>query len=125
MAIRAVTGADTLAVVERFNQAWNRHDIGAVSALLADDVVFENTNPPPDGARVTGKADVARIFEQWFARNPDGYFDAEEMFVVEDRCVVRWIYRKTRDGQPWHLRGVDIFRVRNRRVVEKLSYVKG
>jgi ketosteroid isomerase-like protein len=29
------------------------------------------------------------------------------------------------DGQPWHLRGVDVFRVRDGKVAEKLAYVKG
>jgi ketosteroid isomerase-like protein len=45
--------------------------------------------------------------------------------VTEDRAVVRWVYQKTRNGQPWHLRGVDVFRVRDGRVAEKLAYVKG
>jgi ketosteroid isomerase-like protein len=30
-----------------------------------------------------------------------------------------------REGKPWHLRGIDVFRVRDGRVAEKLSYVKG
>jgi hypothetical protein len=47
------------------------------------------------------------------------------MFAAGDRCVVRWIYRKIRDGKPWHLRGVDLFRVQNGRVTEKLAYTKG
>jgi len=29
-----------------------------------------------------------------------------------------------RDGVPGHVRGVDLFRVRDRRVAEKRSYVK-
>jgi len=39
--------------------------------------------------------------------------------------VVRWVYRKIRDGRPWHLRGVDVFRVRDGKVAEKFVYVKG
>jgi len=39
--------------------------------------------------------------------------------------VVRWIYRWVRDGQEGHVRGVDVFRVRDGKVAEKLSYVKG
>ncbi len=33
--------------------------------------------------------------------------------------------RKVRDGQPWHLRGVDVFPVREGKVAAKLAYVKG
>ena len=31
------------------------------------------------------------------------------MIVSGDRAVVLWVYRKMRKGQPWHLRGVDVF----------------
>jgi len=60
-----------------------------------------------------------------FARNPDARFEAEEMIVSGDRAVVRWVYRKMRNGQPWHIRGVDVFTVRDGKVAAKLAYVKG
>jgi len=52
-------------------------------------------------------------------------FDAEDIIVSGYRGVVRWVYRKVRAGQPWHLRGVDIFTVRDGKVAAKLAYVKG
>ena len=112
-------------VVTRFNAALNRHDAAAVAALLTDDTVFENTGPVPDGTRVEGKAAVAAFWEKWIAGNADAVFETEDMFVAGDRCTVRWIYRKMRNGQPWHLRGVDVFTVRDGKVAAKLSYVKG
>ena len=115
----------TLASVKRFNEACNRHDVDAVMAALTDDCIFENTNPAPDGKRYQGQAEVRAFWETFFQNSPDALFEAEEMFATKDRCVVRWIYRKTRDGQPWHLRGVDVFRVRDGKVAEKLAYVKG
>jgi hypothetical protein len=42
-----------------------------------------------------------------------------------NRSVVRWVYRKQRNGQPWHLRGVDVFTVRHGKVAAELAYVKG
>ena len=33
---------------------------------------------------------------------PDAPFEAEDILVSGDRAVVRWIYRKMRNGQPWH-----------------------
>lgn len=115
----------TLAAVARFNSAFNRHDVDAVMNAMTEDCVFENTNPQPDGARLLGATAVRAYWEKFFASNPDAVFETEEIFATDDRCVVRWIYRKTKDGQPWHLRGVDIFKVRNGKVAEKLSYVKG
>ena len=115
----------TLEAVHQFNDAFNRHDVDAVMAMMTDDCVFENTNPPPDGARYRGQAEVREVWKKFFAQNPDAVFEFEEILPFGDRCVVRWIYRKTKEGKPWHLRGVDIFRVREGKVAEKLSYVKG
>src|SRR5579872_1101605 len=120
-----VAGATTRMVIDRFNKAFNRHDSDAVAALLTDDTVFEDTSPPPDGQRIEGKAAVAAFWREWFARNPDARFEAEEIIVSGDRAVVRWVYNKVRKGQPWHLRGVDIFTVRDGKVAAKLAYVKG
>jgi ketosteroid isomerase-like protein len=115
----------TRAAVERFNQAFNRHDPEAVAAMLTDDTVFEDTSPQPDGKRVEGKAAVAAFWKDWFIHNADAKFDAEEMIVSGNRATVLWVYRKMRNGQPWHLRGVDVFTVRDGKIAAKLAYVKG
>ncbi|WP_198424869.1 nuclear transport factor 2 family protein [Spirosoma endbachense] len=115
----------TLDAVERFNAAFNRHDVDAVMNAMTEDCIFENTNPQPDGTRLVGADAVRAYWGKFFAANPDAIFETEEIFATGDRCVVRWIYRKTKEGKPWHLRGVDIFKVRNGKVAEKLAYVKG
>jgi len=115
----------TQLVIDRFNEAFNRHDADALARLLTDDTVFEDTSPPPDGRRIEGKPAVVEFWRQWFARNADAVFETEDVIVTDDRAVVRWVYRKLRNGQPWHLRGVDVFTVRGDRVAAKLAYVKG
>src|ERR1700690_23727 len=122
---RAVSEQSTRTIIQRFNEAFNRHDADSLSALMTDDTVFEDTSPAPDGRRVQGKAAVVDFWRGWFARNPDAQFEAEEIIVSGDRAIVRWVYRKMRNGQPWHLRGVDLFTVRNGTVAAKLAYVKG
>jgi ketosteroid isomerase-like protein len=112
-------------VIARFNEAFNRHDADALDQLLTDDTVFEDTSPAPDGRRIEGRSDVVAFWRAWFARNPDALFEAEDTIVAGDRVVVRWIYRKRRDGKPWHMRGVDVFTVRDGKVAAKLAYVKG
>jgi ketosteroid isomerase-like protein len=118
-------GGSAADVVNRFNDAINRHDAAAVRALLTDDTVFENTGPVPDGTRIVGKAEVAAFWEKWFASNPGAKFEAEEVVVAGDRVTVRWVYRKMRDGKPWHLRGIDLLTVRDGKIAAKLAYVKG
>lgn len=119
------TAISTISVIENFNAAFNLHDVTAVMNLMTDDCVFENTSPMPDGTRIEGSDAVRKYWEKFFAANRDAYFESEEIFACDDRCTVRWIYRKTKEGKPWHLRGVDIFKVRNGKVAEKLAYVKG
>ncbi len=114
-----------LDVIVRFNEAVNRHDVNAIMALMTDDCVFDNTRPPPEGERFEGQQRVRAFWEQLFARSPHARFETEEMFGAGDRCVVRWVYHWIKDGTPGHVRGVDVFRVRDGRVAEKLSYVKG
>jgi ketosteroid isomerase-like protein len=115
----------TRTAINNFNEAFNRHDADALAEFLTDDTVFEDTSPAPDGRRIDGKAAVIDFWRGWFARNSDAHFDAEETIITGNRAVVLWVYRKMRDGQPWHIRGVDIFTVRNGKVAAKLAYVKG
>jgi ketosteroid isomerase-like protein len=122
----ALTVAQTTrTVIDRFNETFNQHDADALAHLLTDDTVFEDTSPAPDGRRIEGNAAVVAFWREWFARNPDALFEAEDVIVSGDRAVVRWVYRKLRSGQPWHLRGVDVFTVRDGKVAAKLAYVKG
>ncbi len=57
----------TLAAVERFNAAFNRHDVDAVMKEMTEDCIFENTNPAPDGARLVG---AAAVREYWTNFSP-------------------------------------------------------
>ena len=119
-------GSETAAVVERFNDALNRHDVDAVMALMTEDCIFENTYPPPDGERHVGQAAVRAFWEGMLRSSPDAHFETEEMFTAGDRCTVRWRYTFTgSDGVAGHMRGADIFRVRDGKVAEKFAYVKG
>jgi ketosteroid isomerase-like protein len=118
--------ATTLAAVRRFNEAFNRHDVVGVMAAMSEDCVFENTWPRPDGERHVGQAAVRRFWERFFRETPSAQFETEEIFAAGSRCVMRWVYRwQTPDGAPGHVRGVDVFCVRDGLVTEKLSYVKG
>jgi ketosteroid isomerase-like protein len=125
-AAQTVATAMTVATIEQFNAALNRHDVDAVMALMTNDCIFENTYPPPDGERYEGQAAVRHFWERMLRSSPDAAFATEEMVAAGDRCVVRWRYTYTgADGRSGHIRGIDLFRVRDGKVAEKLAYVKG
>ena len=118
--------ASTLAVVEAFNEAFNRHDVDAIMNAMIDDCVFEGTGPVPDSARFQGQVEVRAGWERLLSSFPRAYFETEDIFAHGDRCVGRWIYTLVDgDGNPGRLRGVDVFRVRDGKIAEKCSYVKG
>lgn len=120
------SSSPTREVIDAFNAAFSRHDVDAIMALMTEDCVFENTSPAPDGERYEGQANVRRFWTRFFASTPSARFDTEEIFTCGDRGVVRWRYSwQEPDGPPGHVRGVDVFLIRDGRVAEKLSYVKG
>jgi ketosteroid isomerase-like protein len=106
--------------VTRFSAAFDRKDVDAVMAAMTEDCVFESTSPP-DGARYEGQAAVRAAWEDLFASSPDALFSTEELIMCGDRAIARWRYEWS-DG---HVRGIDVFRLRDGLVAEKFSYVKG
>ncbi|MFC6288312.1 TIGR03086 family metal-binding protein [Nocardioides sp. GCM10027113] len=116
----------THAGLTRFSAAFGRGDVDAVMALTTDDCVFEATTPAPDGQRHEGAEAVRAVWEELFATTRDASFTEEESMVCGDRAVLRWRFDWTEpDGAPGHVRGVDVLRLRDGKVCEKLSYVKG
>jgi ketosteroid isomerase-like protein len=109
-----------LEVVEAFGTAWADHDLDAALALVTDDCVFDATGPAPDGASHVGPHAIRRAWQAIFD-DAGSRFEAEETFASDDRVVQLWRY--SWDGG--HVRGVDVFKIRDGKVAEKLSYVKG
>jgi len=92
--------------IERYNDAWNAHDVDAIVALHAPGMVFENHTA---GERVEGEAvgpHIARIFENW----PDLVFRGRRLYVRDGLVVSEWTASGT-DGEGRRLEwdGVDVF----------------
>jgi ketosteroid isomerase-like protein len=113
-------GEDTRVAVERFHEAFNRHDLVALAQVISEDVVFEDTGPP-DGTRHIGRDAMLDACRQLFTDTPAAHFEIEDTLIAGDRAIVRWRYSWA-DG---HVRGVDLMRVRDGMVTESFAYVKG
>jgi ketosteroid isomerase-like protein len=118
--IRQQTEITSAEAVARFDAAFARQDVDAVMAAMTEDCVFEST-APPDGVRHIGQDAVRAAWVELFASSPDAVFSTEEQLVCGDRVVSRWLYRFS----GGHVRGIDVFRIRDGLVAEKCSYVKG
>jgi len=114
------------AALAGFSASFASGDVDAIMARMTQDCVFESTGPAPDGKRHEGQAAVRTAWEELFGNTRDPKFTDEETFVAGDRAVVRWRFTWTSDdGSEGHVRGVDVLRLRDGLVAEKLSYVKG
>lgn len=113
-------------VTLEFYEAVNRHDVAGIMQLLSDDCIFENSEPAPDGAVYTGKEALTRFWQEFFHESPNAQIEIEEIFGLGMRCVARWRYDwADTAGERQYVRGVDILRVKNGAICEKLSYIKG
>jgi uncharacterized OsmC-like protein/ketosteroid isomerase-like protein len=118
------------ALVRRFNQALNAGDLEAMHACLSADTVFESTWPAPNGTRYEGVEAVMGFWREFFRASRQPRIDMEEFIVLpgagESRVTMLWTYHWLEgDGAAGHVRGVDVYRVRDGLIAEKLSYVKG
>lgn len=113
-------------VVLAFNEAFNRHDVASMVELMSNDCILENTAPAPDGTVYMGKAAITQFWQDFFRESPQAHIEIEEIFGMGFRCVMRWRYEWVdAAGEKGYVRGVDIFRLRDGLISEKLSYVKG
>ena len=118
--------ATTIKVVQELEEALNRRDVDAFMALVTDDCVFENTSPPPDGGRYEGRSAIRTFLEDFFQATPSIAFQTEDLFAFGNRCVVRWVFHWSNTaGEHGHIRGVDVFHIRNGKMAEDFAYVKG
>ena len=111
---------DPLEVVDVFGAAWAAHDLDGALALVTDDCVFDSTGPAPDGTRHVGREAIRTAWRPIFD-DSDSLFEVEDAVGFGDRVVQLWRY----SWEGGHVRGIDVFRIRDGRVAEKLSYVKG
>ena len=113
----------TESILQRFNQVFLTHDPAALEVLVADDCVIENTQPAPDGARHEGKAACVALWTQ-IATMPGAHFEPEGIIARGDRGEIRWrlVWGPDRTSS---VRGVNLMRVRDGRIVEARGYVKG
>jgi hypothetical protein len=109
-------------VIDRYDEAFRLHDPTLLDDLIADECVIEDTGPAPDGARHQGgPACLARWSE--LAADKALSFSTEPADIIGDLAVAPWVLRWGTADNEW-VRGVNLIRVRDGRIVEARGYVK-
>jgi hypothetical protein len=111
---------DTSEIMRRFNQAFLEHNPAILKDLIAPDCVMESIQPAPDGTRYEGY-DACLEFWQAIATDPVAYFEVEDTVAMGERAIIRWRFNFGNGGS---VRGVNLMRVRDGRIVEALGYSK-
>jgi len=73
-------------VIAAYNDAWNAHDLEAIAALHAPDMVFENHTAGERAEGAEALEHIGRIFASW----PDIAFATRRLYVREDLVVQEW-----------------------------------
>jgi len=81
--------------IDRYNDAWNAHDVEAIVAMHTGDSVFEN--------HVTGDVNVGReqigsAIRGIFSVFPDLNFESRRQYIRDDLVVQEWTARGTHEG---------------------------
>src|SRR3954468_13704245 len=72
--------------IDRYKAAWNEHDLDAIMAMHAPDMVFENHTAGESAAGGEARSHIGSIFETW----PDIAFTTRRLYVHEGLVVQEW-----------------------------------
>ena len=72
--------------IDRYNAAWNEHDLDAIVSMHAPDMVFENHTAGESAQGEEVRAHIGAIFESW----PDIAFTTRRLYVREGLVVQEW-----------------------------------
>ena len=74
------------AAIERYNAAWNDHDLDAIMAMHAPDMVFANHTAGESAQGAEVRDHIGAIFATW----PDIEFRARRLYVRDGLVVQEW-----------------------------------
>jgi steroid delta-isomerase-like uncharacterized protein len=72
--------------IGRYNDAWNAHDLDAIMAMHAPDMVFENHTAGESASGEEARAHIGSIFESW----PDINFETRRLYVRDGVVTQEW-----------------------------------
>lgn len=119
------TGAD-VHMLERFGEAWNRHDLEALMSFMSEDCEFHAVaGPDAMGRSFIGREAVREGFALAWMTFPDAAWRDGVHFVAGDRGVSETTFTGTKaDGSRVEARMVDVFTFRDGKIAVKNAFRK-
>lgn len=72
--------------IDRYNEAWNAHDLDAIMSMHAPDMVFENHTAGESATGEEAREHIGSIFETW----PDIAFSTRRLYVRDGLVIQEW-----------------------------------
>ena len=117
--------------IDRYNQAWNAHDLDTIMAMHAPDMTFENHTAGESARGDDVRRHIGSIFEAW----PDIRFETRRLYVRDGVVAQEWTANATHrntmrrgdlvsepTGRKVRWRGVDVIPFENGLVKRKDVY---
>ena len=133
--MRALNGTELQRFIDRYNGAWNDHDVDAIVRMHTDDSVFENHTT---GDLNVGREAIGNALRGIFTVFPDLNFETRRQYLRDDLVVQEWTARGTHlgkmnraglevepTGQSVEYRGMDVIPIENGLVARKDVYSDG
>jgi steroid delta-isomerase-like uncharacterized protein len=97
-------GNELQELIDRYNAAWNAHDIETIIAMHTEDSVFENH---VTGDVNVGREEIGRAISSIFTVFPDLSFETRRAYIRDDLVVQEWTARGTHEG-PMKRSGIEV-----------------
>jgi steroid delta-isomerase-like uncharacterized protein len=127
-----VDGQELQDFIDRYNAAWNDHDVATIVSMHTDDSVFENH---VTGDVNVGREQIARAISGIFSVFPDLEFETRRAYIRDDLVVQEWTARGTHEGtmtrsgielsptgRKVEYKGMDVIPIRDGLVARKDVY---
>ncbi len=110
----------TEGVLRAAAQALAACDVEAITALYADDAVFEEV---PEGESYRGRDAIRKMFEALFSI-PHSGFRVASVRSGADWGVLEWVWfgRTQKSGVPFEVRGVSVLEIPGPQVTRETIY---
>ena len=130
-----MNGPELQEFIDRYNAAWNGHDVESIVEMHTDDSVFENHTT---GDLNVGREAIGTAIRGIFTVFPDLEFETRRQYLREDLVVQEWTARGTHlgkmsragievepTGMPVEYRGMDVIPIEDGLVARKDVYSDG
>jgi steroid delta-isomerase-like uncharacterized protein len=131
----ALDGHDLQEFIERYNDAWNDHDVEAIVDMHTTDSVFENHTT---GDVNVGREAIGSAIRGIFTVFPDLRFETRRAYICDNLVVQEWTARGTHlgkmnraglevepTGKTVEYRGLDVIPIEDGLVARKDVYSDG